>query len=136
MVTWILNSVDLQIILSLQSYSKAFDMWPHLQKICHQTNKAKKYYIDNELAKYNHEDQSIQEYYNGFLSLWHEKDTMMLDTVSTALWPEALKLQEESSIKQFSMNLRPEFESVWAALMNRESSPDLDMCSRGPSKGT
>ena len=72
----------------------------------------------------------------GFLLFWHEKDTMVLDTVSTALRPEALKLQEESHINQFLMNLRPEFESVRAALMNRETSPDLDTCSGGPSRGT
>ena len=111
-------------------------MWSHLWKIYYQTNKARKYYINNELAKYSHGDKSVQEYYNGFLTLWHEKDTMVLDTVSTALRPEALKLQEESHINQFLMNLRPEFESVRAALMNRETSPDLDTCSGGPSRGT
>ena len=95
-------------------------MWSHLWKIYYQTNKARKYYINNELAKYSHGDKSVQEYYNGFLTLWHEKDTMVLDTVPTALRPEALNLQEESHINQFLMNLGTEFELVWAALMNRE----------------
>ena len=73
-------------------------------------------------------DKSVQEYYHGFLTLWHENDTMVLDTISTALRPGALKLQMESHIKQFLMHLRLEFESVWAALMNREIFPDLDTC--------
>ena len=37
-------------------------------------------------------------------------------------------LQEESHISQFLMNLRPEFESVRFALMNREVSANLDTC--------
>ena len=97
-ITWILNLVDPQIILSLQSYSKASGMWSHLRKIYYQTNKARKYYIDNELVKYSHGDKSVQEYYNGLLTLWHEKDTMVLDTVSTTLRSEPLKLEEESHI--------------------------------------
>ena len=106
-VNWILNSIDPSIILSLQSYSTAYDMWSHLKKIYHQTNKARKYYIDTELAKYCQGDKMVQEYYNGFLILWQEKDSMVLDTMSIAMRPEAIKLQEESHISQFLMNLRP-----------------------------
>ena len=135
-VTWILNSIDTSIILSLQSYTKASDMWSHLKKIYHQTNKVRKYHIDTEIAKYNQGDKGVQEYYNVFLNLWHGKDSMVLETVSVALRPEAMTLQEESHISQFSMNLRPTFESIRATLMIRETSPNLDMCPGGSLGGT
>lgn len=127
-VTWILNSIDPSISLSLHSYKKASEMWTHLKTLYHQTNKARKYYIDTELAKYSQGDKSVQQYYNGFLTLWNEKDSMILENVSSTAHAEVIKVQEESHISQFLMNLRPEFESVRAALMNRETSPHLDTC--------
>ena len=48
--------------------------------------------------------------------------------MSTGFLAEALKLQEETHISQFLMNLRPEFESVRSALMNKEVTANLDTC--------
>ena len=93
-------------------------MWNHLRKLYHQTNKAGKFYLDTELAKYCHGDKNVQEYYNGFLALWTEKDFMLLNTVPSNFLTHALKLQEESHVSQLLMNLNPEFESVRGALMN------------------
>ena len=53
---------------------------------------------------------------------------MLLQFVSAAFLPQALKLQEELHVSQFLMNLRAEFEPVRTALMNRETAPDLDTC--------
>lgn len=47
-----------------------------------------------------------------------------------ALITHAKDLQEKSHINQFPMNLRLKFESVKAALMNREVSSDLDTYSQ------
>lgn len=80
------------------------------------------------MPKYSQGEKTIQEYYNGFLTLWHEKDSMILDTVDTATHSQVMKLQEESHISQFLMNLHPEFESVQATLMNRETCLNLDTC--------
>ena len=68
----------------------------------------------------------MEEYFNEFLTLWTERDSMLIQTVSTGFLSEALKLQEETHISQFLMNLRLEFESVRSALMNREQSANLD----------
>ena len=84
--------------------------------------------MDSEIAKYNQEDESVHEYFNGFRTLWTERDSMLIQTVSLRFLSEALKLQEETHISQFLMNLRPEFEFVWSALMNRESFANLDTC--------
>lgn len=50
---------------------------------------------------------------------------MILDTVPTESKSLVLKIQEESHISQFLMNLWLDFESVQSALMNREVSLDL-----------
>ena len=127
-VTWILNSIDSSLSISLQSFSKASEMWFHLQSIYHQVNKARKFYFDSKLAKYNQGDRTFQEYYNGFLALQIEKYSIILATVKTEAKYEVQRIQEESHISQFFMNLKPEFESVRSALMNKEVSPDLKNC--------
>lgn len=104
-VTWIVNSVDLPVSISLQAFTNASDMWDHLKKLYHQTNKARKFHLDTEVAKYCHGDKSVQEYYSGFLALWTERDQMLLHSVSLDFLPQALKLQEELHISQFLMNL-------------------------------
>ena len=51
-VTWILNSSDPSLVVALQTYTTAADMWAHLKKVYHQTNKARKFHLDSEIAKY------------------------------------------------------------------------------------
>ena len=57
--------------------------------------------MDSEIAKYNQWDKSVQEYFNSFLILWTERDSMLIQTVSHGFLSEALKLQEETHISQF-----------------------------------
>lgn len=80
MISWILSSVEEHILISLQSYDKASEMWTHLCKLYVQTNNARKFYVDLELAKYTQGDRNVQEYYNGFRALWTEKDSMIIQT--------------------------------------------------------
>ena len=69
-------------------------MWAHLKKVYHQTNKARKFHLDSEIAKYTQGDKSVHEYFNGFLTLWTEKGSMLIQTVSSGFLSEALQLQE------------------------------------------
>ena len=93
-ITWILNSIDPSLAVALQAYTTAADMWAHLKKVYHQTNKARKFHLDSEIAKYAQGDKTVQEYFNGFLTLWTERDSMLIQTVSAGFLYEALKLQE------------------------------------------
>ena len=94
-VTWILNYVDSSISLALQAYTKASDMWVHLKKLYQQANKARRFILDIELAKYCQNEKTILQYYSGFLALRTERDQMLLHLVSTEFHPKAIKLQEE-----------------------------------------
>lgn len=79
-------------------------MWNHLKKLYHQTNKARKFYLDTKLAKCSQGDKTVQEYYNGFLTLWNEKDSMVLSLVPLEFVTHVLDGQQESQINQFLMN--------------------------------
>lgn len=53
---------------------------------------------------------------------------MILETVPAEVHSHWINIQEESHINQFLINFRPEFELVRAALLNRETTPDLETC--------
>lgn len=53
---------------------------------------------------------------------------MILNSTPQRALSDVLRIQEESHISQFLMNFHPEFESIQAAYMNRETAPDLDNC--------
>ena len=127
-ITWILNSIDPSLAIALQAYTIATDMWAHLKNVYHQTNKARKFHLDSEIAKFSQGDKSVHAYFNGFLILWIESDSILIQTVSSGFLSKALKLQEKIHISQFLMNLRPKFESVRSALLNREVFANLDTC--------
>lgn len=57
------------ITLSLHSFPTASEMWMHLRKLHHQTNKAREFFLDTELSKYYQGDKTVQEYFSGFLTL-------------------------------------------------------------------
>eukprot|EP00268_Persea_americana_P010392 TRINITY_DN14227_c0_g1_i9.p1 TRINITY_DN14227_c0_g1~~TRINITY_DN14227_c0_g1_i9.p1 ORF type:complete len:116 (-),score=6.66 TRINITY_DN14227_c0_g1_i9:5-352(-) len=58
-VTWILNSIDPSLAVALQAYTTAADMWAHLKKVYHQTNKARKFHLHSEIAKYTQGDKFV-----------------------------------------------------------------------------
>ena len=86
-VTWILNSVDPSISLALQAYTTASDMWVHLKNLYQQANKARRFHLDTEFAKYCQNDKTVHQYYSGFLALWTERDQMLLQSVSAEFLP-------------------------------------------------
>lgn len=93
-----------------------------------QTRQANFTWTHNWVNIVREKENTVQESFNGFLTLWNEKDSMVLTTVPKELVTHAKKLQEKSHISLFLINLRPELESVKAALTNREVSRDLDTC--------
>ena len=94
-----------------------------MKKLYHQVNKARKSHLDTELAKYRQGDKLVQDYYNGYLTLWNEIDSMILSDVPTEALSSVINIQKNAHISQFLMNLRYEYESIRAALLNREVPP-------------
>jgi hypothetical protein len=51
-VTWVLNFIDPSLAVALQAYTAATNIWAHL-KVYHQTNKARKFHLDSEIAEHS-----------------------------------------------------------------------------------
>ena len=60
--------------------------------------------------------------------MWSEYDENKFATVSEALLPELLPLQQSSHRDQFLTKLRPKFETVGSNLMSWAPLPSLDDC--------
>ena len=69
-ITWILSTIDPQMINNLRPFSTAQEMWNYLKRIYNQDNAAKRFQLELEIANYKQGTLSIQEYYSSFLNLW------------------------------------------------------------------
>ncbi|KAL3502307.1 hypothetical protein ACH5RR_036756 [Cinchona calisaya] len=127
-MAWILGSVDPNIILNLQPFKTAAEMWNYLKKLYSQHNTARRFQLEHELATIQQGSLSISDFYSSFMNLWAE----YTDIVYANLPPEGLSsvqlVHETTKKDQFLMKLRSEFESTRSSLMNREPVPSLDVC--------
>ncbi|XP_034197696.1 uncharacterized protein LOC117613160 [Prunus dulcis] len=127
-MTWILGSVEPNIILNLRSSQTAAQMWTYLKKIYSQRNTARRFQLEHELAAFQQDSLSISDFYSRFTNLWGEyTDIVYADLPSEGL-SSVQSVHETTQRDQFLMKLRPEFEGTRSNLMNRESVPSLDTC--------
>ncbi|KAH0983227.1 hypothetical protein GBA52_010404 [Prunus armeniaca] len=127
-MTWILGSVEPNIILNLRSSQTAAQMWTYLKKIYSQQNIARWFQLEHELAAFQQDSLSISDFYSRFTNLWAEyTDIVYADLPSEGL-SSVQSIHETTQRDQFLMKLRPEFEGTRSNLMNRESVPSLDTC--------
>ncbi|KAH7514307.1 hypothetical protein FEM48_Zijuj11G0075100 [Ziziphus jujuba var. spinosa] len=127
-ISWILGSVESQIVLSLRSFHFAKDIWDFLKKIYHQENLARCFQLELELSEYCQGNLSIQDYYSGFLNLWAEYKELVYASVPSEGLPILQQVHEVSQRDQFLMKLRCEYELIHVNLMSRIPSPSLETC--------
>jgi len=58
-ITWILSSIDPQMINNLRSFSTAQEMWNYLKIIYNQDNAAKRFQLELEIANYKQGNLSV-----------------------------------------------------------------------------
>ncbi|CAN0913224.1 Retrovirus-related Pol polyprotein from transposon RE1 [Linum grandiflorum] len=117
--SWILATVDPATALSLRRFTSAYDMWKHIRDTYSQTNSARQFELENEIALFNQGDRDIGSYYQEFLTLWTEYDMLTALLVKEAPTDAVMKERDRSRLMQFLMKLRPEFESIRASLLHR-----------------
>ncbi|KAK7245636.1 hypothetical protein RIF29_40484 [Crotalaria pallida] len=127
-MSWLIGSCDPQIVLNLRPYKTAKTMWEYLKKVYNQTNSARRFQLECEIANYTQGSMSIQEYYSGFMNLWAEFSDIVCATVSKNSLSDVLATHEVSKRDTFLMKLRPDFENLRSHLMNRHPPPTLDDC--------
>jgi hypothetical protein len=94
-------------------------MWAYLKKVYLQDNDARRFQLEHAIAMFQHGSLSIQDYYSAFLTLWHEYATLVTADVPVAALSTIQTLHATTQRDQFLMKLRPEYESVRSALLNR-----------------
>ena len=127
-MSWILGSMEPQLIMSLRPHRSAKAMWNHLAQVYNQDNNARRFQLELSIGNYTQGDLSIQEYYAGFLTLWNDYSDLVTAKISGEGILAVQQVHKVSQRDQFLMKLRPEFESVRASLMNRDPVPSLDAC--------
>lgn len=83
------------------------------------------YQLEQEISNLSQDSRGIQEYYSAMMLLWNEMD-MIDDAIPEAALDTVSKLRQKSRARQFLMKLRPEFEHVRAAILNRKGNSNLD----------
>ncbi|GAA0155832.1 transmembrane signal receptor [Lithospermum erythrorhizon] len=111
MVTsWILHSVEREIVKSIIYYDTAFEIWNQLKTRYSQSNQARIYQIQRELALISQGTRSVSAYFTHLQRLWDEY-LMMVDSIagSTA---QFLVLLQHQQIMQFLMGLNDEYNTI------------------------
>lgn len=85
-MAWILGSVESNFILNLRPFKTAAGMWNHLKKLYSQTNTARRFQLEHELANLQQGSLSISDFYSSFMNLWVE----YTDIIYATLPPEGL----------------------------------------------
>jgi transposase InsO family protein len=127
-MSWLLGSVESHIVTNLRPHRSAQSMWAYLKKVYLQDNDARRFQLEHAIAMFQHGSLSIQDYYSAFLTLWHEYATLVTADVPVAALSTIQTLHATTQRDQFLMKLRPEYESVRSALLNRSPVPSLDVC--------
>ncbi|CAN0830494.1 hypothetical protein LINGRAPRIM_LOCUS3260 [Linum grandiflorum] len=117
-ISWILASITAPIALSLRYFTTAADIWKHLTKTYTQVNASRQFEIEYELAKLCQGDLDIHSYYLAASQMWTEQDLMVSSLHDSATSAILIAERNRSRILQFLMRLRPEYESVRAALVS------------------
>ncbi|CAN0899653.1 Retrovirus-related Pol polyprotein from transposon RE1 [Linum grandiflorum] len=118
--SWILRSVDPAVALSLRSFSTAHEMWEHLEASHSQVDASRQFDIEYQLSQLSQGDKSIRDYYRTATNLWIEHDLITASLLTKPLPAEVIKAQKQSRMMQFLTKLRPEYEPVRAAILNRK----------------
>ncbi|CAN0919434.1 Retrovirus-related Pol polyprotein from transposon RE1 [Linum grandiflorum] len=118
--SWILRSVDPTVALSLRSFTTAHEMWENLEASHSQIDASRQFEIEYPLSQLSQGDKSIREYYRAATNLWIKQDMITGSLLDNPLSADVIKAQKKSRMMQFLTRLRPEFESVRAAILNRK----------------
>ncbi|PHT97665.1 ABC transporter B family member 18 [Capsicum chinense] len=132
-IAWMLNLVHADIAMGLRPFSLGFEMWTHLRTIYQQSNLAREFELERNIAEYTQGDKNVRSFYAGLQLLWSEQDQILGKNISKAGLKKVLEERKKTRVVQFLMKLCPEFEPIHATLLEAISSA-LSVSSSGTSK--
>jgi len=117
-MTWIIGSVEPNIILNLRPFNTAAKMWDYLKKIYNQNNTARRFQLEHEIAIFQQDSLSISDFYSHFLNLWAEYTDIVHKDLSTEGQIAVQNVHDTTKRDQFLTKLRFDFEGIRTNLMN------------------
>ncbi|CAL1382353.1 unnamed protein product [Linum trigynum] len=117
----IMNSVDPSIILGMRLLPTAAAMWKSLAETYSTTSANRQLELEVELANLHQGELDVASYFNAARLLWTEQDLLTASLLTQPIPAELQAQKTKISLLQFLMKLRPEFESLRATLLNRDS---------------
>ncbi|WVY98629.1 hypothetical protein V8G54_030780 [Vigna mungo] len=127
-MTWILSSMDSNIVLNLHPYKTASTMWSYLQKIYSQNNAARRFQLEHNIANFKQDSLSISDFYSQFMNLWAEYTDIVYANLPSEGLSSVQTIHDITKRDQFLMKLRSDFEGIRSNLMHRDPVPSLDAC--------
>jgi len=126
-ITWLVNSVSVDISMELTSFEKASEMWSHLHTLGNQQNLAREFELERLLAESIQAEKNVRCFYSALLTLWAEQDQVFSASIPAAGLKDFMTTMKRTRTVQFLMKLRPEFEHLRASILNREKLPALEV---------
>jgi len=68
-MSWVLGSVDPNIVLNLRPYKTAATMWNYLKKVYNQNNTARRFQLEHDIALFKQNSLPISDFYSQFMNL-------------------------------------------------------------------
>jgi len=127
-MSWVLGSVDPNIVLNLQPYKTATTMWNYLKKVYNQNNAARRFQLEHDITLFKQDSLSVSEFYSQFMNLWAEYTEIVYADLTSKGLSYVQFVHETTKRDQFLMKLRSEFEGIRSNLMHRNPVPSLDAC--------
>jgi hypothetical protein len=123
-------SIDQDIRTCLEEHTTAKEMWAYLKGKYQQSSSALRYSIRQRLHHLQQQDMSIDEYHTTFTKLHNQLDSMVPKPSSfykncAASWAARDKYEQQDTMFDFVMGLRPEFEPLRVQLLGRPTLPML-----------
>ncbi|CAL1356412.1 unnamed protein product [Linum trigynum] len=117
--SWILDSVDPNICLSLHMHKTAQDMWKQLAATYSTASAARQFEVQIALDKLEQGDRDITAYLTAAQELWTEEDLLTLSLRPAATSVVLIEERKHARLLHFPMRLRPEFEPIRSAIIHR-----------------
>lgn len=109
-ITWINNSVELNIGMHLEKFYTSKEVWDYLATLFLQSNFAKRYQLETDIRAAKQGDKDVQEFYSIMTGYWDQLAlTEPADLQKVASY---VKYREEQRLVQFLMALRDDFEAL------------------------
>ncbi|PIN07957.1 hypothetical protein CDL12_19469 [Handroanthus impetiginosus] len=117
-ISWLLNSVQVDIAIGLRAFVLTSEMWKHLRTVYTQCNLAREFELERSLVAYVQGEKDVRTFYSGLLAIWLKQDQNFGTLISTAGLQKIMVERKKSRVVQTT----PDIDMVLSAILREETS--------------